>query len=587
MVSTCNANFKISTQQVALLIQMLLQYLFFIQSYHIATCEYEAYVTNDGTFNTECTRENTCGSLSFVLYNIGTWNEYGRKIINDEHITIYVNGHFNTSKYSMPPANYSYYSRIASVDVDYLRQCYPFIETSITVIFNESIHSTNDWYPLLSWCQQNKPYAFGYGSISIPSSHSLWTITSIPYPEILYTGSPGTHLTVKFEHLIYDNTSFWLIDMKNPSFSPLLSSFHCKRCIFRDLSTGVEVYTDVSKPAFMRLGTDAVFENCTFKNIAVMAQCTCTIKPSDWVSFIRAFGNAIFLKCQFGNIYIVGNPVHVQTAHFISTTRDTDMFNHINFERITVNNLNQAPYQTTRFMYANTEGITFNSHTIINITDSSFYGPLNIIYIDSGAYFVDITNIYIESTQHVPHNIITGTKYNINIDFHYFYNVIHIEQGCRLNLNNIHYQSILKCGSHTWSCAYSGGQFLLPFCETPVGLLYNDGKTIANNIMLSSNYNSMDSAYRQYEEGMFYARNEYYSTVDLTCDSSVDLLYLPYFASIYNDAFGELSMENITFRNGAHNTFLRNYGVAHIDSISTETNTEQYLSNPWNLNPLN
>eukprot|EP01084_Bolivina_argentea_P104185 186572_1 len=555
------------------LIQLWLHSLFFIQSINFAISEYEAYVTKDGDFNTECTMQNPCGSLSFVLFNIGTYHMgAGTRTIFDEHVTIYVDGHF-----SIDPSNFTRPNKVSSAhnyyDWKWILLCYPFIDTSITVIFNQSIQSAHDWYPLLPWCLQNTLgywYIFQHASKRI---NSLWT----------------TSHAVEFQNLIYENTTFWLIDMISDDFS---GAFHCKQCVFRNLITDITDYSELFQPAFMKLGHNVVFQNCTFTNIVVSPQfgsddITTRYKPSDWLSFIRILGSANFSDCQFGHISAIGD-----RGYFISTTLNDDIFKFIHFQRIVVNNSVERPDRTTRFVHANYEGNKFNSHSNISITDSCFYGPLNIIYIHNGEYFVDINDVHIESTQYIHHDtIISGQTESMGAFTKSFYNSIHIKYGATLSLNNIYYQSQLTCSWYRMCYyIYKGPPptLLLPFCQAPVGLLYNEGKTAAHNVMLSSNYNNKYKSYLEYGVGMFYARTEYFDNLDFYCDwkDKVDLSYLSYFSSFYNDALGELNMENITFRNGAHNNILRNFGVATIHNISTGSDGNDYLSNPWNLNPL-
>eukprot|EP01084_Bolivina_argentea_P104184 186571_1 len=562
------------------LIQQWLHSLFFIQSIHFAISEYEAYVTKDGNFNTDCTLQNPCGSLSFVLFNLGNH-------IRDEHVTIYVNGHFDPSKYQLSAI---YGTKFIAAQTlrspeEWQVYCYPFIEAPITVIFNQSIQSTHDWHPLLPLCLENAVDVWRVLPYRWEETNSLWTIKM---PSIW---NESNYFTVEFENLIYENTRFWLIDMYHPYFThphsiTLKSSFHCKQCVFRNLTTDVEGYSGLFKPAFMQLDQNVVFENCTFMNIVVAPQfasgdVTNGYEASDWVSFIRILGSANFSDCQFDHVSAIGDH-----GYFISITLNDDIFQFVNFEGIAVNNSGEWSDYTTRFVYANYEGIKFNSHSTIRITASSFYGPLNIVYINNGKYFVEINDVHIESTQYIHHDIINGRGIrNSGVDWKSFYNVIHIDYEATLSLNNIYYQSQLECGLFWRHCDGPGGmRYLLPFCEAPVGLLYNDGTTTAHNIMLSSNYNK---SHRYYDVGMFYARNEYFNTIPY-CESigSVDLSYSSYFASFYNNVLGDLSMQNITFRNGAHNNILINYGVAIIDNISTGSNVDDYLSNPWNLNPL-
>eukprot|EP01084_Bolivina_argentea_P109921 196358_1 len=548
---------------------LLLMCTVFVQRIHFVTSVYYAYVTREGVFNTECSKEKPCGQLSYVLFN----SAKSRRTINDSHVIIYVNGANNSVS---PPTAFN--------DDYYLQHCYPFIETSFTIIFNSSIRSTQDWHPLLSWCLANRESSW------MSSITALWIIRC------------NSYVSIQVENLVYDNTACSLIDMTNSGWTrlDLASSFCCKNCLFRNLSADQNLYQHVSKPALMRLGAQTVFENCTFENILVTPQTSSIITdgydPSDWISFIKIFGNASFIHCQFHNISAVGS-----NGYFISTTVDDGVFKFITFDHITVNNVDEVHYRATRFIYANYEEVKFNSYNTINIISSSFTGPLNIIYVDQGPYFIYINNIYIEATQYDDSNSYTFDEINhylktrVSSNKSYFlYNTIYNGDGSTLTFNNSYYETQLKCRYTTIAChdipmaMYIYQSF--PICEPPMGLLYNDGTATLTNLTLTSNYNA--TFYKQYLlktwnitfGGMYYLHYEFFDIGTTGCQ--FDLSYLPYYSAIYNDYSGQLTMYNSSFTNGANRNLLTNLGIAYIENMLTGNNADQYLSDQWILNPL-
>eukprot|EP01083_Nonionella_stella_P275678 936443_1 len=509
---------------------------------------YYAYVSSQGDINEHCLSDNPCATFQVVLENMN------KGTINAQEVIITISG--SNPQYAQPLSD-SY--------------CRTEITRDVTFILDEtSIHTTEDWFYGAATCQLNTTRYLCCDALVLG-----------PWPRYaLFTLSESA--LVKFYGLIWDVETTRI----NVFQSLGNAEFYCERCIVTNLKTFLQ--TD----SLLLFSNIATFYNSTFQDIH--------LEVPLYEVYLTIFGVKAWRRSGDNNIYEDSHQrlnishcsfVNISGTYVIKIGARLDYTKSINIEYSTVDTVYRFINITSDLIFSNAlNSINIESSTFIDKSSDDDPPGFVLLYVgESVLCNIGIRNVNVSYSQYLVTHFLdrstSGATYQENI-------VIAIASAdATTEITNMMIKTQMHCTVDTFSPG-SGRRLSaryvvradFPYCNVPLPFLLNNGIATIQNVSLQSNYDWYK--WKNYfvnntlfsNGGIYYLRWLYY---DITIKDENE----PYFASIFNDKNGIITINNLYVDIGSHYSILYNLGgVITIDNLYCQfPGTQSSYYNRWSL----